>query len=97
VKEADLLRAVEAMARKRGVLAYHDNDSRKNTPGLPDLILVGGDRVVWVELKTEDGRLTHEQTVWRYRLIAAGQTFHIWRPKDLLDGTITDVLDDLAA
>jgi hypothetical protein len=48
-----------------------------------------------VELKTGFGRMSHEQTIWSYRLRAAGQRHYIWRPSDLHGGTIEDVLETL--
>lgn len=49
-------------------------------PGLPDLILAKGGRVLLVELKAAEGRLTAEQTAW---LAAAGPNGRVWRPADL--------------
>lgn len=62
----------------------------RNAAGLPDLILVRSNRLIWVELKAEGGSTTPEQREWIARLRAAGQTCYIWRPADW--DAITEVL-----
>ena len=52
----------------------------RNPGGLPDLILVRRPRVVWVELKSERGRLTDDQAVWLRDLRASEQEVYLWRP-----------------
>ena len=49
--------------------------------GFPDLVLVR-ERVLFVELKTDKGRLTRHQQAWLDRLAAAGQATRVWRPSD---------------
>ena len=50
--------------------------------GFPDLVLVRGDRLVFAELKAQDGRLTPDQ---RHVLGVLGKAAecHVWRPADL--------------
>jgi hypothetical protein len=71
---------VVALARIRGWLEYHTYDSRRSTPGFPDLVLVRPGRVVWAELKTDAGKLTAAQAAWLQALRDAGQEVHVWRP-----------------
>jgi len=52
--------------------------------GFPDLVLVR-DRVVFVELKNEKGRMSLEQLRWQDALQAAGAEWYVWRPDDLDD------------
>lgn len=52
--------------------------------GFPDLVLAR-DRVLFVELKKNDGSLSPEQKTWRRRLLAAGAEHHVWRPRDADD------------
>lgn len=92
--EAQLLQAVRALATIRGWLIYHTHDSRRSDPGFPDLVLVHprtGDLVV-AELKTARGRTTSTQDAWLAALTLAGVTAHLWRPADLVDGTIARAL-----
>lgn len=95
MSEADLLRAVLQLCAKHNVLVFHDRDSRRNASGLPDLVLVGQNDAAFAELKTEHGQLRSDQTRWRYRLLAAGQTYYLWRPSDLASGEIETTLATL--
>lgn len=88
MREADLLAAVRALARDLGWLSYHTHDSRRSEPGFPDLVLVRDDRMLIVELKTMQGRMSPAQVVWMRALKEAGATVAVWRPMDLLNGTI---------
>jgi len=45
-------------------------------------VLVRGDRLLFLELKSDDGRLRAEQKVWRDRLLAAGAEWYCLRPRD---------------
>ena len=63
-------------------LVYHPYDSRRSTPGFPDLVLVKDSRVWFRELKTDKGRLTDAQKLWGERLIEAGQDYAVWRPAE---------------
>lgn len=65
----------------RGWECWHDNDSRRNKAGLPDLLCLR-ERCVWVECKTERDRLRPEQRRFIARLKAAGQEVHVWKPRD---------------
>jgi hypothetical protein len=49
--------------------------------GFPDLVLVR-ERVVFAEVKAEQGRLAPAQRAWREHLEAAGAEWHEWRPSD---------------
>jgi len=62
---------------------YHTYDSRRSNPGWPDLVLVRPPEIVYVELKTDKGRLTAHQRAWLAVLEDCGQEVHVWRPRDL--------------
>ena len=64
--EADLQQLLTDAAELNGWLVFHDNDSRRNAAGFPDLVLVHGryGRVLFLELKSEIGRVRPEQHVW---------------------------------
>ena len=95
--EAELTRAVRVLARMNGWLHYHTFDSRRSEAGFPDLVLVRKSRVVFAELKSVNGRVSKDQSLWLEALRRAGQEVYLWRPKHLLDGEIIDVLTrDLA-
>jgi hypothetical protein len=67
---------------------YHTYDSQRSDPGFPDLVMVRGDVVLFVELKTQKGKVRPEQESWGQALVqvegAAGKhvKYRIWRPSD---------------
>jgi hypothetical protein len=61
---------------------YHTHDSRRSPAGFPDLVLCR-DRVLFRELKTEQGQLTPAQKRWLEALRSAGADAAVWRPSDL--------------
>ena len=67
--EADLQTLIVDVAEQCGWLVFHDNDSRRNNPGFPDLVLVKPPRVVFMELKSDKGTLRPEQQVWMGHLL----------------------------
>jgi hypothetical protein len=48
--------------------------------GFPDLVLARAGVVIVAELKTERGKLTAAQAVWREAL---GDCYRLWRPHDI--------------
>jgi hypothetical protein len=97
MSEADFQAAVIDLACRTGWQCHHQKVPYRTLPtgrkiaitepgttkGVPDLLLVHPHRgVLHVELKTEAGRLTAEQELWRDRLIAAGGDWRLWRPHD---------------
>lgn len=80
--ERAFLQLVRDTARLFGWLEYHTADSRRSASGYPDLTLVKGNRVLFVELKTATGKVRAEQIVWAERLAAVGGAveYHQWRP-----------------
>lgn len=90
--EAELQRAVTEMCDWLGLLHWHDNDSTRNAAGFPDLVIVGK-RVLHRELKAMKGRVRVDQQRWITRINAAeGGDAAVWRPIDLLDGTVAATL-----
>lgn len=78
-----------------GLLWFHDQDSRRNKAGFPDLVIVGPGGHLFAELKREDGRVSAAQTKWQLALEMAGVECHVWRPSMWDD--IAARLRDLAA
>lgn len=77
--QTQVIQLARALAWKR---PYHVFDSRRTEPGWPDLVLVR-DRIVYLELKREAGKLTGPQREWLRALRAAGGEAYIARPRDL--------------
>ena len=93
MSEKEFQAQVVELARKLGYKVFHDYDSRMNTAGFPDLVLVGR-YVIFAELKTDSGQLTSPQMQWIQALTSAeGVHAVVWRPKDW--DTIKKVLTKL--
>lgn len=63
---------------------YHTHDSRKSDTGFPDEVCARGHRVVFAELKREDGIVSADQLTWGEILSAVGGNveYYLWRPSD---------------
>lgn len=97
MSEDELLDNILVICRQFGLLAYHTFDSRRSQAGFPDLVIVGlGGIILFRELKRENGRLTVPQRTWLDRLAASGGDAAVWRPSQLVDGTILEQLKAVA-
>jgi hypothetical protein len=83
VTEKDFQATVEQAADLLGWWSWHDNDSRRNAAGFPDLVLVKDSRLIFAELKREKGRLTTVQANV-LEMLSKVETVesHLWRPSD---------------
>ncbi len=66
--EAEFQAAVVELAESLGWKVWHDNDSRRNRAGLPDLELLRGASMLRLELKTEKGKVSGAQEAYINRL-----------------------------
>lgn len=81
MSESEFQAQVVQLFRLRGWLVYHTHDSRRSTPGYPDLTLVSkSGHVVFAELKTERNKPTGTQLMWLDRLRKGGAEAYLWRP-----------------
>ena len=98
MSEAELQKAIIAFARAQGWLVAHFRPAKTTrgnwiTPvsgdgaGFPDLVLVKN-RVLYVELKSELGKLSTSQDMWMSALKHSGENIFTWRPSQWMDGTI---------
>ena len=82
--EAQLLEKVTDLARVRGWLSHHDRgDYRKciqGDPGFPDLVLARDGRVLFVELKAKNGRVSAAQREWLTALGATDPSGNVSNP-----------------
>lgn len=81
--ENELLELVRDAARVYGFRYFHVHDSRRSPSGWPDVVLVRGKRLLFVELKKETGRLSPAQMEWQDLLLAAGQDHRVIRPSNV--------------
>ena len=89
--ERALQDATFGMARAMGFLCYHAWSSIHSPAGFPDGVLARArdHRTLFVEFKTEKGKLTEAQVAWGEAL---GDAWRCWRPRDLLSGEIEKAL-----
>lgn len=83
VLEKDLQRTVIELAQVCGwQRIYHTHDSRRSQHGFPDLVLVR-ERIVFLELKRDKGKLAPAQKLWLRALRDAGGEVYLIRPRDV--------------
>jgi hypothetical protein len=71
------------LAKLYGWLHYHVHNARNSPAGWPDLVLVRPPHALFVEVKTDTGRLTPAQRTWLDALQRCpGVEAHVWRPGD---------------
>jgi hypothetical protein len=91
--EAELRAIVVGMAHRRGWRVFSLPAAKTRRPvkdasGYPDLTLARDRRVVWIELKQDDGVLSPVQMEWLRALPDAW----VLRPQDLDNGRVEGLL-----
>ena len=98
MSEDELLSCVIDLARALGYRVAHFRPARtakgwrtamQGDPGWPDLVMAKDGRVIFAELKSQRGRMSHEQWVW-FAALASG--CYLWRPSDWLSGEVELIL-----
>lgn len=94
IAEETFQKMFEVMTLHLGWLTYHQRPARTKHgyltavsgtgKGMVDNVCVR-ERVVWVELKSEDGDTTPEQDFLIERLRAIGEEVYVWRPSQWKD------------
>lgn len=95
MSEGELQEKVLALCAELGLRTHHEPDSRRSGRGWPDLVIIGT-RVLYRELKSNIGTLSHDQKALGWKLKAAGQDWAVWWPKDLGNGNIERQLKEIA-
>jgi hypothetical protein len=81
--EKHFMADVIKLAKQNGWLVYHTHNSRKSQAGFPDLCMVRFQRLLFVELKTETGKMTAAQHDWFDAINKVpGTACYLWRPSD---------------
>lgn len=80
--EADFQQKITDLASLLNLKWHHETDSRKTAKGWPDLVIAGPAHVIFVEVKSEKGKVTLEQREWIDTLKNAGAIVEVWRPSD---------------
>lgn len=84
MREKEWQAQVIELAVLYGWFVYHTFDSRRSNAGWPDLVLCRPTtgELIFVELKTDVGRLSPAQRSWLRVLEDCNQEVHVWRPRD---------------
>ena len=86
ISEADFQEALVEYAEMWGWLVWHDNDSRRNDAGFPDLVMTRGGKIIFAELKRQKRyTIKPKQLEWIEALgLAAGPNVMatFWFPSD---------------
>ena len=84
MEEKQFMQSILMLATMNGWLAYHTYDSRRSAPGFPDLVLVKPPRLVFLETKREQGKLTQAQAQWIEALhnVTGRPESYVLRPSD---------------
>ena len=86
ITEKAFLAQVVQAARLYKWMVYHTFNSMHSERGYPDLTLCKpGHGVLFIELKTERGRVSSSQQQWLDALQASGAEVYVWRPSQLDD------------
>lgn len=102
ISEKSFQAQVVDLARLNGWLVYHTYDSRRSESGFPDLVMVRGPELIFVEIKNQAGKLSLTQRSWIDALSKVGAAVaaiesdrevthvgvYLWRP-DAWDEIVT--------
>jgi hypothetical protein len=85
--ERDLREQVRDLCKLFGWKLYFSWTSIHSPRGFPDLVLVSPERkrVIFAELKTEQGKVSEYQQEWIEALTQAGAEVYVWRPSRIED------------
>lgn len=94
ITEKQLQHAIVEAAQMLGFRVYHTFLSIRSDPGFPDLVLLNPrqGRLIFVEVKGENGRLSTAQSEWLADLQAVGVEAYSWWPAQWRSGEIERVL-----
>lgn len=93
--EAELEAEVQSLMERLGLWGYHPRISVRDEPGWPDWTIFGKG-ILFRELKRQQERPTPAQRRTGILIRRAGGDWAVWKPSDLLDGTIESQLKGIA-
>ena len=97
MSERELQKEVRQKATDHGWSVYCWWSSLHSPAGWPDLVLIREvnaeqARMIFAELKSEKGKVSAEQVETIRLLRMAGHKVYVWKPLDLLEGRIEEIL-----
>lgn len=87
---------IHAQCERMGLASFYWPDSRKARRGWPDFSIGGPGGWVFREVKPAFGKLSSEQRLIGYLMMAAGMDWAVWQPKDLSSGLIKAQLANIS-
>lgn len=88
MKEAEVESFVEKSCADLGIRYMHTHRSQYSPAGYPDDTIVGNGLLGFAENKRQTEKPSAAQQGWLDDLRATGALVFVWRPMDMLDGTI---------
>lgn len=67
--------------RKDGSI-YYQTPIQGDGVGFPDYVAVKGNRLLFAEIKGDNGRLSPDQKIWLETLGGTSAEVYVWKPKD---------------
>lgn len=84
ITEKVFTQQIADLSKMLGYKYYHPWLSIHSPRGFPDICLVKGERLIFAELKREQGELSPHQVEWLEVLKATGKAeVYVWRPSQL--------------
>ena len=85
MREKDFLATVITLLERFGWLAYHTHDSRRSVPGFPDIVALRQGRLLALELKMPNGRVSKAQQHWleEFDKVPGAIAAVVWWQQDL--------------
>lgn len=80
--ERDWQQQIKALAVIYHWKYYHTWTSIHSPRGFIDVVMVRGNRLIFAELKSAQGKLTAYQQEWIEALTATSAEVYVWRPSD---------------
>lgn len=93
--EAELEAEVVKLMTDLGLYGFHVRNMIGSEPGWPDWVIIGR-RIIYRELKRQADRPTPAQRRVGILIRRAGGDWAVWKPRDLLDGTIRRELEAIS-
>jgi VRR-NUC domain. len=87
--EKEFQQSIINVAHLLGWKVYHTWSSIRSVAGFPDLVLVRRDRLIFAEVKTENGKVTKAQQEWLDNLQHVAEVY-VFRPRDWTN--VVDIL-----
>lgn len=81
ITEREFRQQILDLAKLCGWKCYFTWNSIHSPAGFPDLVLVRK-KIIFAEIKSEKGKLSDAQEIWKGYLIGAHGEYYTWRPSN---------------